>query len=315
MTQEPDAASPAPQEGRPQPAMKTIAMKTIGVVGAGVMGSGLAQNLAQTGHRVLLQDISQEALDRARDAIRSNVRFSGMLGKKTALAAFPKVSADDAIARITFTTSLDSFGEADFVVENAVEKVDVKEPIYRRLDEVCSPGVVFAANTSCVSITRIGSWTQRPQSILGMHFMNPVPLKDTSEVIRGHHTTDETIATGLAFLAQMGKEGIVVNDMPGFVSNRVLMLTVNEAVYLVQDGVATAEDIDRLFVKCFGHATGPLATADLIGLDTILYSVEVLYESYNDSKYRPCPLLKKMVDAGLLGRKSGQGFFNYGVAG
>ncbi len=290
------------------------AMKTIGVVGAGVMGRGLAQNLAQTGHQVLLQDISAEALEAASQEIARNVRFSGMLGKKTALAGFPKVSADEALSRIEFTTSLDGFGAADFVVENAVEKTEIKEPIYRRLDEICRPGVVFAANTSCVSITRIGSWTGRPESVLGMHFMNPVPLKDTSEVIRGYHTTDQTIETGLAFLAQMGKEGIVVNDLPGFVSNRVLMLTVNEAIYLVQDGVASPEDVDRLFVKCFGHAMGPLATADLIGLDTILYSVEVLYESYNDSKYRPCPLLKKMVDAGLLGRKSGEGFFTYGVA-
>jgi len=169
----------------------------------------------------------------------------------------------------------------------------------------------FAANTSAYSITRIGSLTQRPDRVLGMHFMNPVPLKPTVEVIRAFHTSQATVDTALALLKGMGKEGIVVNDMPGFVSNRVLMLTINEAVWLVQDQVATPEDVDRIFVTCFGHKMGPLETADLIGLDTILFSIEVLYESFNDSKYRPCPLLRKMVDAGLHGRKSGQGFYSY----
>ena len=286
------------------------ALHTIGVVGAGVMGVGVAQNLAQTGHRVLLLDLSDEVLAHARDEISRGLRFHGMFSKQKG-----GPPAAEVLERITFTTSYDGFAEADFVVENVTEKWEAKSPVYPILDAVCPPRACFAANTSAYSITRIGSLTGRPDRVLGMHFMNPVPLKPTVEVIRGFHTTQGTIDTAQAMLRAMGKEGIVVNDMPGFVSNRVLMLTINEAIWLVQDQVATAEDVDRIFVTCFGHRMGPLATADLIGLDTILYSVEVLYESYNDSKYRPCPLLKKMVDAGLHGRKNGRGFFDYSVPG
>jgi len=196
-------------------------------------------------------------------------------------------------------------------VENVVEKWDVKEDVYARIDAICPDRCVFAANTSAISITRIASATQRADKVVGMHFMNPVPMKKTVEVIRGYHSSDATMEIAQQFLTQMGKEGIVVNDSPGFVSNRVLMLTVNEAIFLVQDQVSSAQDIDQIFKSCFGHQMGPLETADLIGLDTILYSIEVLYESFNDSKYRPCPLLKKMVDAGLYGRKSGRGFYTY----
>ncbi len=284
-------------------------IQVVGVVGAGVMGVGLGHNLAQTGHRVVLVDISDEVLERAREEIRKNLRLYGMYRKELKVADSKAV-----MERITFTTDYGALSEADFVVENAVEKWDVKKEIYPKIDEICPQRAVFAANTSCISITRIGSVTKRPDRILGMHFMNPVPMKPMVEVIRGHHTSEETLATARQFLTQMGKEGIVVNDMPGFVSNRVLMLTVNEAAFLVQDGVATAEQVDQLFRTCFGHPMGPLETADLIGLDTILYSIEVLYESYNDSKYRPCPLLKKMVDAGLFGRKSGKGFHDYGTS-
>lgn len=285
------------------------AVRTVGVVGAGVMGVGVAQNLAQTGHRVVLLDVSQEVLDRARAEIAKNVRFHGMFSKQKG-----GPSADEVLGAITFTTDYAPFADADFVIENATEKVAIKESIYPQLDAVCPPHACFAANTSCISITRIGGWTGRPDRVLGMHFMNPVPLKPVVETIRGFYTTQQTIDTALGMLKQMGKEGIVVNDLPGFVSNRVLMLTINEAAWLVQDGVATAEDVDRIFVTCFGHKMGPLATGDLIGLDTILYSVEVLHESYGDPKFRPCPLLKKMVDAGLHGRKSGRGFFDYAAS-
>jgi 3-hydroxybutyryl-CoA dehydrogenase len=215
------------------------------------------------------------------------------------------------LERVRFTTDYGDLSEVDFVVENVVEKWDAKAEVYPKLDEVCPAPCVFAANTSCVSITRLGSLTKRPSQVVGMHFMNPVPLKSMVEVIRGFHTTEETLDTARAFLASMNKECIVVNDLPGFVSNRILMLTINEAVFVVQDQVAPAEDVDRLFKTCFGHKMGPLETGDLIGLDTILYSLEVLYESYNDDKYRPAPLLKKMVDAGLHGRKSGRGFYDY----
>lgn len=282
--------------------------KTIGVVGAGVMGAGLAQNLAQTDHDVVLLDLGEEQLDRARGEIRQAVRMQGFFQKGE-----KKQSADDVLARIRFTTDYGDFGDVDFVIENVVEKWEPKAGVYPQIDAAAPERAVFVANTSCFSITRLASLTKRPEKVMGMHFMNPVPLKPMVEAIRGFHTTEETVETGRAFLASMGKECIVVNDMPGFVSNRVLMLTVNEAIFVVQDQVAPAEDVDRLFKTCFGHKMGPLETADLIGLDTILYSLDVLYESYNDSKYRPCPLLKKMVDAGLHGRKSGQGFYDYGT--
>jgi 3-hydroxybutyryl-CoA dehydrogenase len=283
-----------------------MSIKNVGVVGAGVMGGGVAQNLAQSGYHVILLDLSYEILEHASAEISKNLRFQQMMNRGKAQENPATVTE-----RIKLTTSYDAFADADFVIENVIEKPEIKKPVYQQLDQVCPAYCVFAANTSAISITRLASFTTRPQQVLGMHFMNPVPLKPTVEVIRGYHTSEETLATGKELLRGMGKEGIVVNDMPGFVSNRVLMLTVNEAIYLVQDQVAPAEDVDKIFKSCFGHKMGPLETADLIGLDTILYSIEVLYESYNDSKYRPCPLLKKMVDAGLYGRKSGQGFYSY----
>lgn len=280
---------------------------TIGVVGAGVMGRGLAQDLAQKKKNVVLIDVSQDVLDKAKAEIKNAIRFSAFFTKDKSTLEDPETI----LGRITFTTDYSALSTSDFVVENASEKWDIKQAVYPLIDKFAPKETRVAANTSCFSITRLGSLTQRADKIIGMHFMNPVPMKPTVEVIRGHHTSEETISIGLDFLKSFGKDGIVVNDMPGFVSNRVLMLTINEAIYTVQDGVATPQQVDDIFKKCFGHKMGPLETGDLIGLDTILYSIEVLYESYNDSKFRPSPLLKKMVDAGLLGRKSGQGFFTY----
>jgi 3-hydroxybutyryl-CoA dehydrogenase len=284
-------------------------IRKVGVVGAGVMGAGVGQSLAQAGMEAVLVDVSDDVLGRAREEIRKNLRFQGMFQKDA-----KKESAADVLGRIRFTTLLEDLGDVDFVVENVPEKWEIKKEIYPRIDEICPDRAVFAVNTSCYSITRVGALTKRPDRVVGMHFMNPVPLKPMVEVIRGHHTSEATLETARGFLGQMGKDCIVVNDFPGFVSNRVLMLTINEAVYVLQDGVATAEQVDQLFKTCFGHKMGPLETADLIGLDTILYSIEVLHESYADSKYRPCPLLKKMVDAGLHGRKNGKGFYDYGIS-
>lgn len=281
--------------------------QVVGVIGAGVMGIGVAQNLAQSGYRVVLIDIAEQALERARGEIRNNVRFQAF-GKKD------KSEADDPAAvleRIEFTTDYAPLKAAHYVIENVVEKWDAKASVYPLLEAVCPPETVYAVDTSCYSITRVGALTARPDKVIGIHFMNPVPMKPTVEVIKGWHTSGQTIAITNDLLARMGKNGILVQDAPGFVSNRVLMLTVNEAIFTVQDGVASAQQVDDIFKKCFGHKMGPLETADLIGLDTILYSVEVLHESFGDSKYRPCPLLKKMVDAGLHGRKSGQGFYKY----
>lgn len=282
-------------------------MTRVGVVGAGVMGTGLTQNLTEHGHEVVLTDRSKEALDRARSEIERYERFGALLG-----ATGPR--REDMTQRVTYSTDLQELGDVEFLVENITENWELKRELYPRLDEVCPPSTVFAVNTSAIPITKVAARTGRPDRVLGMHFMNPVPMKSTVEVIKGWHTSQETIDTAMDLLAGVGKNGVLVNDSPGFVSNRVLMLTINEAVFLVADGVATAEQVDQIFTECFGHRMGPLATADLIGLDTILYSIDVLYENFQDSKYRPCPLLQRMVDAGLHGRKSGEGFFRYADA-
>ena len=281
-------------------------IRRVGIVGAGVMGVGVAQNLAQTGHEVTLIDISREILERARVQIYNNIRMARMLG-----GSDNREAASVVLERIAITADYNHLQNADFIVENVIEKPDVKRDVYVKLDAVCSEPCIFAANTSAISITRIGSWTNRPDRVIGIHLMNPVPMMEMAEVIRGFHTSEETIETAKAFLAGMNKTCIVVNDSPGFVSNRILMLAVNEAAYLVYEQVASAAEVDEICRNCFSYKMGPLETADLIGLDTILYSIEVLNESFNDSKYRPCPLLKKMVDAGLHGRKTGKGFFVY----
>jgi len=281
-------------------------MQVVGVVGAGVMGVGVAQNLAQTKHHVLLIDVSEAILERAKQEIKNNLRFQGFF-QKTEKAE----NLDEILNRIKFSTDYQVLEEAEFVIENTTEKWEIKQEVYGKIDAICPKDSVFAANTSAIPITRIASVTKRADKVVGMHFMNPVPMKPMVEAIRGYHTSEETIETAKKLLARMGKECIIVNDAPGFVSNRVLMLTINEAIFVVQDRVASAEEVDLIFKSCFGHKMGPLETADLIGLDTILYSIEVLYESFNDSKYRPCTLLKKMVDAGLYGRKSGKGFYTY----
>ncbi|MDT0467506.1 3-hydroxyacyl-CoA dehydrogenase family protein [Streptomyces gibsoniae] len=285
-----------------------VNVRTVGVIGAGVMGRGVTVALRQAGYRVILVDRTEEVLERTRTQLRDDVRLYAMLAAESSL------TFDELADQTVFTTKIEDLAEADLVVENATERWSVKQPIYERLGEILRPDVIVAVNTSAISITRLGALTGRPENVIGMHFMNPVPLKPTVEVIRAFHTSASTVDTAREFLSSMGKKSIVVNDSPGFVTNRVMMLTVNEAAYLVHEGVASAADTDRLFVECFGHTMGPLETADLIGLDTVLLSIEVLYDEFKDSKYRPCPLLTKLVDAGLHGRKSGQGFFSYQAA-
>jgi 3-hydroxybutyryl-CoA dehydrogenase len=279
-------------------------MTVIGVVGAGVMGVGVAQNLAQTGHDVVLVDKNEQILEQALTIIERNSRMSRLMGG-------PSLDADAILARITTAVGVSALAKAEVVIENVTENWDVKRDVYEALDAACGPDTVFIVNTSAIPITKVGAVTGRPEKVVGVHFMNPVPAKPAVELIPGVHTTAETVERTRNLLTAMGKKAVDVKDSCGFISNRVLMLTVNEAAYLVYEGVADAESVDEVFRSCFGHPMGPLETADLIGVDTILYSVEVLYEHYADSKYRPCPLLKQMTDAGLHGRKSGRGFFTY----
>lgn len=281
-------------------------MSKIGVIGAGTIGRGVAQSLAQSSFEVILVDNVERQLADARSQMERDLRMRGLF-RAEKLAG----DTETILGRIVASTELTALADVDFVVENVTENWDIKRDVYEKIDKICRPGVVFAVNTSAVPITRVASVTERPAEVLGLHFMNPVPLMDTVEVIRGYFTSDQTLDIALRLLKGVGKEGIVVQDAPGFVTNRVLMLTINEAVFCVQDQVATAEDVDRMFKGCFGHKMGPLETGDLIGLDTILNSLTVMYESFKDSKYRPAPLLQKMVDARLLGRKTSRGFYTY----
>jgi 3-hydroxybutyryl-CoA dehydrogenase len=281
-------------------------IQSVGVIGAGVMGTGVAQNLAQTGHEVFLIDIAEEILSRAKQSLIQNIRLQRMFDKKVKLE-----DSEQILKQITFTTDYLLLNKVDFVIENVTEKWEIKKIVYSQLEDICPNNCIFGTNTSAISITKIGSLTKRAHQVIGIHFMNPVPMKKMVEVICGYHTSEETLENTKILLANMNKDFVLVTDSPGFVSNRVLMLTINEAIFVVHERVALAEEVDRIFKSCFNHKMGPLETADLIGLDTILYSLEVLYDSFNDTKYRPCPLLRKMVDAGLLGMKSGKGFYDY----
>jgi 3-hydroxybutyryl-CoA dehydrogenase len=279
----------------------------VGVVGAGVIGSGVAQLFAQTGHEVVLVDNSPAQLDRARTSIGKNLRLYNLLN--------PGQNAAEAAKRLTYSANVGDLSDSQFVIENITEDWELKREVHGHIDATIAAEAYVGVNTSAIPITRVGSAGLHPQRVIGMHFMNPPPLMPLVEVIRGVHTSDETIAAAQELVAQAGKQSIVVNDSPGFVTNRVMMLMVNEAMFLVHEGVASVQDVDRLFKTCFGHKMGPLETADLIGLDTVLKSLEVIYDELKDSKYRPCPLLQKMVYANRNGRKSGKGFYDYGIPG
>ena len=282
-----------------------MALGAIAVVGSGTMGNGIAQVFAQRGHSVILRDLDQAILDRARKQLEKNLT---RLIEKEQISLADKSST---LARIRCVTELRDLSAADFVIEAVVEDADVKGALFRELDEMCKPETILASNTSSISITRLGSATRRPEKVIGMHFMNPVPVMPLVEVIRGQATTDQTLRTVVQLARALGKTPVEVNDYPGFVSNRVLMPMINEAIFAVYEGVASAEAIDQVMKLGMNHPMGPLTLADFIGLDVCLAIMNVLQEGFGDPKYRPCPLLKRMVAAGWLGRKSGRGFFTY----
>ena len=280
-------------------------IKTVGVIGAGQMGNGIAQVAAQAGLNVIMNDIAQEFVDKGLSVIAGSL---DRLVKKEKITGADK---DAILGRIKGSTDLADFSAVDFAVEAATERVDLKLDLFRRLDEICQPGVILSSNTSSISITKIAGVTKRPELVIGMHFMNPVPMMKLVEVIRGLATSDQTEQTTVKLAEQMAKTPVPANDYPGFVANRILMPMINEAIYCVMEGVGQPADIDQIMKLGMNHPMGPLTLADLIGLDTCLAILEVLHSGLGDSKYRPCPLLRKYVDQGWLGRKSGRGFYQY----
>lgn len=280
-------------------------IETIGVIGAGTMGNGIAQVCALAGARVVLKDVKDEFLDRGLKAIEKSLSKFVEKGKLTA------EQKNAALKNIGTTLATQPLAGCDFIIEAASENYEIKKKIFEELDSLCPPGIIFATNTSSISITKLAAHTRRADRFIGMHFMNPVPLMTLVEIIRGLATSDATYAATKALTEKLGKVPCEVNDYPGFVSNRVLMPMINEAIYCVLEGVGKPEAIDTVMKLGMNHPMGPLALADLIGLDVCLDILEVLYTGFADSKYRPCPLLKKMVAAGMLGRKSGRGFYEY----
>jgi len=280
-------------------------IKTIGVVGSGTMGNGIAHVAARAGYRVILADVNQDALSRGLETISRN------LDREVAKNKLSISDKSEAISRIAGTPDIGRLSESDFVIEAIIEDFEAKAQLLQLLDRAARPDVVLASNTSSISITKMASKTQRPDRTIGMHFMNPVPVMGLVEVVRGLATSDETCQVTKRLAESFGKTPVEVADFPGFVSNRVLMPMINEAIFCVMEGVGSPEAIDTVMKLGMNHPLGPLALADLIGLDICLNILEVLQEGLGDPKYRPCPLLRKMVDAGQLGRKSGRGFYQY----
>lgn len=278
---------------------------TFGVIGAGQMGNGIAQVAAQAGLNVIMNDIKEEFVQRGLENINK------LLTKGVEKGKLAREEKEAALSRIRVSTEIADMKDADFVVEAAVEREDLKFEIFRKLDEITRPGVILSSNTSSIPIGRIGAQTRRPEKVIGMHFMNPVPVMKLVEVIRSLATSEETFKVTWDLSVKLGKTPAEANDYPGFIANRILLPMINEAVYCLYHGVGEREDIDTVMKLGMNHPMGPLALADLIGLDTCLSIMETLYEGFKDSKYRPCPLLRKYVEAGWLGRKSGRGFYDY----
>ncbi len=280
-------------------------VKVFGVIGAGQMGNGIAQVAAASGLNVIMNDIQQQFVDKGLKAI------SGILSRNVEKGKMTAADKDALLGRIKTSVKLDDLAAADYVVEAATEKQEIKFQLFRDLDRICRPGVILSTNTSSIPIGRIAAQTQRPDQVIGMHFMNPVPVMKLVEVIPGIATSEETFKTTWALSEKFGKTPAKANDYPGFIANRILLPMINEAVYCLYHGVGSREDIDTVMKLGMNHPMGPLALADLIGLDTCLAIMETLYEGFKDSKYRPCPLLRKYVEAGWLGRKTGRGFYEY----